>query len=132
MRINALKDLLFTLSNDVKKIGQEGDTLKTYVENNASNQNIEQLMSKEELGDELKNLMASNYAMEEELKEFRDKINEVKKAPAVETRNAKRDNMEEKTSPERKNLDKKLSIKTQNTTRIGRSKEPQSVGLAKA
>ena len=67
MRINALKDLMFTLSNDVKKIGQEGDTLKTYVEQNASNQNIEQLMSKEELSEELKNLIASNYQMEEEL-----------------------------------------------------------------
>ena len=52
-------------------------------------------MSKEELSEELKNLIASNYQMEEELQEFRDKINEVKRTPVIETRSRKREDVDE-------------------------------------
>ena len=53
MRIDAVKDLLFALSNDTKKQGQKTDTLRDYVERNSKDAKIELLMSKESMENEL-------------------------------------------------------------------------------
>ena len=110
MRINAVKDLLFTLSADMKKLGRESDSLKEYVAKNASDQNIEMLMSKESLDHELQNLIASNYAMEAELQEFRDKIKDVKKVPEKNINEADKAQNEEENSLAQQKLNKKLSV----------------------
>ena len=64
MRINAVKDLLFTLSNDTKKQGQKMDTLREYVDKNKEDVNIELLMSKESMDHDLKELISQSYAIE--------------------------------------------------------------------
>ena len=89
MRINAVKDLLFILSADVKNLGKGNDSLKDYIEKNKQDQNLEMFLSKESLDNELQNLMSSNYKMEAELKEFKEKIKEVKKDPESNTKDKK-------------------------------------------
>ena len=89
MRINAVKDLLFILSADVKSLGKGNDSLRDYIEKNKQDQNLEMFLSKESLDNELQNLMSSNYKMEAELKEFKDKIKEVKKEPESNTKDQK-------------------------------------------
>ena len=131
MRINAVKDLLFTLSADMKKLGRESDSLKEYVAKNASDQNIEVLMSKESLDHELQNLIASNYAMEAELQEFRDKIKDVKKVPEKNINEADKAQNQEENSLAQQKMNKKLSVQTEDTVRPGRSKEASAAGLAK-
>ena len=54
MRIDALKELLFTLSGDnTKKQGKTMDILKDYVELHKTDLNIELLMSKESMEHDL-------------------------------------------------------------------------------
>ena len=57
MRINAVKELLFTLSDDTKKQGQKTDTLREYVDKNAKDVNIELFMSKDSMENELHSLL---------------------------------------------------------------------------
>ena len=64
MRIDAIKELLFVLSDDTKKQGQSSDTLRNYIEKNKGDMQIELLMSKESLEGELKELSSQNYAIE--------------------------------------------------------------------
>ena len=89
MRINAVKDLLFILSADVKNLSKGNDSLKDYIEKNKQDQNLEMFLSKESLDNELQNLMSSNYKMEAELQEFKEKIKEVKKDPESNTKEQK-------------------------------------------
>lgn len=67
MRIDAIKELLFVLSDDTKKQGQSSDTLRNYIEKNKGDMQIELLMSKESLEGELKELSSQNYAIESQI-----------------------------------------------------------------
>ena len=93
MRINAVKDLLFILSADVKNLSKGNDSLKDYIEKNKQDQNLEMFLSKESLDNELQNLMSSNYKMEAELQEFKEKIKEVKKDPESNTKDQKQERL---------------------------------------
>ena len=101
MRINAVKDLLFTLSDDTRKQGQKTDTLRDYVDKNSKDVNIELLMSKESMENELQYLMSTNYAIEAEVSEMRDVTKELKGKDAEKSRLTKTSKNSEKSRTEK-------------------------------
>ena len=61
MRIDALKELLFTLSGDTKKHGHTTDVLKDYLELHKTDLNIELLMSKESMERDLQDILSGSF-----------------------------------------------------------------------
>ena len=91
MRIDAVKDLLFTLSDDTKKQGQQTDTLRDYVDKNSKDAKIELLMSKESMENELTQLISKNYdAVEAELNEFREVTKDINRGSKLTDETGKR------------------------------------------
>ena len=78
LRINAVKDLVLVLSEGIQEQDKSKvDILKQYIEKN-KNQSLEILNEKQSLENELHTLINSNFALESQIKGFRDKVKDSK------------------------------------------------------